>query len=111
MLKTAATALLPSVHMKREEKAGSHVLLKSMKSSYSKTSIFSIPYKNTSHFLEKQESPTSQFQMSRFADAVSEVLNSPTAASSPSSHQVVEIAVSYSCSIQGKAKFGFFFFF
>lgn len=44
------------------------------------------------------------------SDAVSEVLNSPTATSSPSSHQVVETAVSHSCGIQGKAKFAFFFF-
>lgn len=65
VLKTAAIALLPSVYLKREEKAGSHMLLKSMKNNYSETSFFSIPYKNTSHFLERQESPTSQFQMSR----------------------------------------------
>lgn len=107
-LKAGAIVLFPSVHLKRE-KSGSYMLVNYVKNSSSRTSFFSsIPCKNTSHFLEGKDSPSSQFQMSR-SQTFGEAPNSPTDTFSSSSYQEVKIVVCYTCGIQGKAKVVFVF--
>lgn len=77
-LKAGVIVLFPSAHLKREEKSGSQMLLNCVKDSSSKTSFFfSTPCENTSHFLERKDSPSSQFQISR-SQTFGEVPNSPT---------------------------------
>lgn len=110
-LKAGAIILFPSVHLKREENSGNQMLFKSVKNSSSKTSFFSsTPCKNTRHFLERKDSSSSQFQMSR-SQTFGEVPNSHTDTFSSSSYWAMKIVVSHTCGTQGKAKFWFFFLF
>lgn len=85
------------------------MLFNSVRNGSSNTSFsFTTLCKNTSHFLERKDSPSSQLQMSR-SQTFGEVPNSPTDTFSSTSHQAVKIVVSYTCGIRGKLKLGFFF--